>query len=166
MEVPQSEGITQYTSTWERLVPNNPYSGESCSKGECLWLHKRSTVRTSRYGEGSRSSDLWTEFASIRMHLFRWVSLTYELKSQCMISGNHSTQGLHSTWIPIPQPIGNINECNLTKILNPKLGKLVTLVHIYNLEKWAGSLGKKAVRLWIAWANKILSKPMKESTCL
>lgn len=27
------------THTRERIMPNNPYSAEPCTKGECLWLH-------------------------------------------------------------------------------------------------------------------------------
>ena len=30
----------------EGIVSNNPYSAEFCTKEECLWLHKRSTVGT------------------------------------------------------------------------------------------------------------------------
>ena len=51
----------------KKVSTNNPYSVESCTVVECLLLHKRSTVRISRFSKGGRPSALRTGFISIRM---------------------------------------------------------------------------------------------------
>ena len=59
LRVPQSEGVGDPIYQYKgKNLPGNTYSAESCTKEECIWLNKRSTVGISQYTEGGGPSAL------------------------------------------------------------------------------------------------------------
>lgn len=85
--------MTQHISTWKRLVPSYPYPAESCSKGESLWLHKRSIVKISLYAKGG-SAPYELGFSPPE-HVCSGGSAPWQLdqlKSHCMVPVDRSTK--------------------------------------------------------------------------